>query len=43
MQRDLEIDLLRSFVAVAACRNFTQAAQVVGRSQSAVSLQIKRL
>ena len=43
MQRDLEIDLLRSFVAVASCRNFTQAAQVIGRSQSAVSLQIKRL
>lgn len=43
MQRDLEIDLLRSFVAVAAYRNFTQAAQIVGRSQSAISLQIKRL
>ncbi len=43
MKRDLEIDLLRTFVAVAAHRNFTQAAQAVGRSQSAVSLQIKRL
>lgn len=43
MQRDLEIDLLRSFVAVAAQSNFTRAATAVGRTQSAVSLQIKRL
>jgi len=43
MQRDLEIDLLRAFKAVAAKRNFTQAAHVIGRTQSAVSLQIKRL
>ncbi len=43
MKRDLEIDLLRSFVAVAADRNFTQAARAIGRTQSAVSLQIKRL
>jgi len=43
MRRDLEIDLLRSFVAVAAHCNFTQAARAVGRTQSAVSLQIKRL
>lgn len=43
MKRDLEIDLLRSFVAVAAHRNFTKAAKAIGRTQSAVSLQIKRL
>ncbi|MBD8875094.1 LysR substrate-binding domain-containing protein [Roseibium polysiphoniae] len=43
MQRDLEIDLLRSFMAVAAHLNFTKAAQSVARTQSAVSLQIKRL
>ena len=43
MKKDLEIDLLRSFLAVAAHRNFTQAARAVGRTQSAVSLQIKRL
>ncbi len=43
MQRDLEIDLLRSFVAVAAQSNFTRAGRAVGRTQSAVSLQIKRL
>lgn len=43
MKHDLEIDLLRSLVAVASHRNFTRAAQSVGRTQSAVSLQIKRL
>lgn len=43
MKRDLEIDLLRTFAAVAAHRNFTQAARAIGRTQSAVSLQIKRL
>lgn len=43
MKRDLEIDLLRSFVAVASHLNFTRAAQSVSRTQSAVSLQIKRL
>ncbi|WP_340159928.1 LysR substrate-binding domain-containing protein [uncultured Hoeflea sp.] len=43
MQRDLEIDLLRSFVAIAAHRNFTRAAEAIGRTQSAVSLQLKRL
>lgn len=43
MKHDLEIDLLRSFAAVAAHRNFTHAARTVGRTQSAVSLQIKRL
>ncbi|WP_299963518.1 LysR substrate-binding domain-containing protein [uncultured Roseobacter sp.] len=43
MKRDLEIDLLRSFVAVAAHLNFTKAAIAIGRTQSAVSLQIKRL
>ncbi|MCG7521449.1 LysR substrate-binding domain-containing protein [Ruegeria sp. Ofav3-42] len=43
MKRDLEIDLLRSFVSVAKHRNFTHAAQAIGRTQSAVSLQIKRL
>ncbi|MCP4319083.1 MAG: LysR family transcriptional regulator [Hyphomicrobiales bacterium] len=43
MQRDLEIDLLRTFVAVASHTNFTRAAAAVGRTQSAVSLQIRRL
>ena len=43
MQLDLEITLLRSFIAVAKRRNFSQAAVDVGRTQSAISLQIKRL
>lgn len=40
---DLEIDLLRAFVAVAEAGGFTAAAEVVGRSQSAVSQKILRL
>ena len=40
---DLEIDLLRAFVAVAETGSFTAAAEVVGRSQSAVSQKILRL
>lgn len=40
---DLEIDLLRAFVAVAETGSFTGAADIVGRSQSAVSQKILRL
>ena len=40
---DLEIGLLRTFIAVADSGSFTAAADVVGRSQSAVSQQILRL
>lgn len=40
---DLEIDLLRSFVAVAKAGSFTAAAEIVGRTQSAVSQKILRL
>jgi DNA-binding transcriptional LysR family regulator len=40
---DLEIDLLRAFVAVAETGSFTTAAAVVGRSQSAVSQKVLRL
>ncbi len=36
-------DLLRSFLAVAESASVTQAARLVGRTQSAVSLQIQRL
>lgn len=43
MPIQLESDLLRSFVAVADCQNFTHAADVLGRTQSAVSMQMKRL
>ena len=39
----LDSDLLRTFVAVAETGNFTRAADQVRRTQSAVSMQIKRL
>jgi DNA-binding transcriptional LysR family regulator len=39
----LDSDLLRTFVAVYDTGSFTRAAVTVGRTQSAVSLQIKRL
>ncbi|MDL2398936.1 LysR substrate-binding domain-containing protein [Rhizobium mayense] len=40
---DLELDLLRAFIAVAEAGSFTAAAEVVGRSQSAVSQKVLRL
>src|SRR3954462_2956876 len=40
---NLEIDLLRTFTAVADTGSFTGAGEGVARSQSAVSLQVKRL
>lgn len=39
----LDIDLLRTFVAICETRSFTAAARHVGRTQSAVSLQMRRL
>jgi DNA-binding transcriptional LysR family regulator len=39
----LDIDLLRTFVALSETGSFTAAAEVVGRTQSAVSLQIRKL
>lgn len=39
----LDPDLLRSFVLIAEGGSFTRAAQAVGRTQSAVSMQIRRL
>jgi DNA-binding transcriptional LysR family regulator len=39
----LDPDLLRAFVAVAEHRSFTRAAATLNRTQSAVSMQIKRL
>ncbi len=39
----LEADLLRSFLAVAQNGSVTAAAQALGRTQSAISVQIKRL
>ncbi|MFP4657555.1 MAG: LysR substrate-binding domain-containing protein [Desulfonatronovibrionaceae bacterium] len=41
--RDLDIDLLRTFKAVAECRNFTGAALRMSLTQSAVSAQVRRL
>lgn len=43
MKRDLDLNLLRSFAAVAETKNFTRAAERLGRVQSAVSMQVKRL
>ncbi len=40
---NLPIDLLRTFVAVAELGSFTRAGELLGRSQPAISLQIKRL
>lgn len=40
---NLDIDLLRSFVAIADTGSFTAAADLVARTQSAVSVQVKRL
>lgn len=39
----LDIDLLRTFVAIHESGSFTAASDVVGRTQSAVSLQMRRL
>ncbi|GGE13049.1 LysR family transcriptional regulator [Aureimonas endophytica] len=39
----LEIDLLRTFLAIAETGNFSRAAERVARTPSAVSLQVKRL
>ena len=43
MLATLEPELLRSFVAIAETGSFTAAANRVHRTQSAVSMQIKRL
>ena len=37
------MDLLRAFVSVAQLNSFTKAGEILGRSQPAISLQIKRL
>ena len=43
MQGRFESDLLRTFVAVVDTGSFSKAAERIGRTQSAVSMQIKRL
>jgi DNA-binding transcriptional LysR family regulator len=39
----LDLDQLKSFCAIADCGSFTEAARRVNKTQSAVSMQIKRL
>lgn len=41
--RNIDIDLVRSFVAIADTGSFTAAGERVSRTQSAVSVQIRRL
>lgn len=43
MQRNIDTDLLRTFLAICETGKFTAAAERVGRTQAAVSQQIKRL
>ncbi|PWK64575.1 LysR substrate-binding domain-containing protein [Aminobacter sp. AP02] len=43
MSARLDSELLRTFLAVAETGNFTRAAGTVGRTQSAISMQMKRL
>lgn len=40
---NLDIDLVRTFAAIADLRSFTRAASVLRRQQSTISLQIRRL
>lgn len=43
MNPHLDSDLLRTFVAIADSGSFTRAADVIHRTQSAVSMQVKKL
>jgi len=43
MIRDLEIDVLRAFVTVADTGGFTNAARRLNRTQSAISMRVRRL
>ena len=45
MPRDvnLDLDLVRTFVTIAETRSFTRTGERLGRSQSAISLQVRRL
>jgi DNA-binding transcriptional LysR family regulator len=40
---NLDLDLVRAFVMVSESRSFTRAGERLGRSQSAISLQVRRL
>ena len=39
----IDSDLLRTFLAIAECANLTEAASRLGRTQSAISVQLRRL
>lgn len=41
--RNIDIDLLRSFVTIAELRSFTRAAAALSRTQSTISTQVRRL
>ena len=43
MASPLDLDQLQTFCAIADCGSFTEAARRVYKTQSAVSMQIKRL
>jgi len=43
MRRQLDFDLLRTFVAIAETRTLGRAANKIGRTQAAVSMQVKKL
>ena len=43
MLTNIPMELLRTFAAIADCGSFSRAADIVGRTQSAVSMQVKRL
>ncbi|MDB5829504.1 MAG: LysR family transcriptional regulator [Variovorax sp.] len=43
MKRQLDFDLLRTFVAIAETRTLGRAASKIGRTQAAVSMQVKKL
>ena len=43
MLRNIDIDLLRSFVTIAELRSFTRAAAALARTQSTISTQVRRL
>ncbi|TPW27396.1 LysR substrate-binding domain-containing protein [Pararhizobium mangrovi] len=43
MSAPLDLDQLRTFIAIIECGSFTRAAEEVGRTQSAVSMQMRRL
>ncbi|MET0542824.1 MAG: LysR family transcriptional regulator [Variovorax sp.] len=43
MSQHLDIDLLRTFVAIAEARTLGRAAAKIGRTQAAVSMQVKKL